>query len=87
MFSHKIVILMACAAFHTGNALAFKTAPYIHGVLVAIVSLAGKVAGGVAVHAAWMMEYRNDGLKRSSCNCIVALRGSTALRAARLLWV
>jgi hypothetical protein len=46
--------------------LAFNAAADVHGVLVAIVSLAREVSGGVAVHAARMMEYWHDCLKRRS---------------------
>jgi hypothetical protein len=66
VLSGKVMILVAGAAFQAGNTLAFKSAADVHGVLVAIVSLAREVSGGVAVHAARMMEYWHDCLKRRS---------------------
>jgi hypothetical protein len=57
VLSRKIMVLMAGAASHTGNTLSIRAAPDVHGVQVQVVSLAGKVSTGMAIHASRMPEH------------------------------
>src|SRR6185369_4792200 len=54
MDSREVTSLMAGAAFDRVEALPVGSAPNLHGVRMAVVSLPRKIAGGMAVHAAWM---------------------------------
>jgi hypothetical protein len=71
MLSHKIMVLVAGAAFQSGYALSFNATAHIHRVAMPVVPLAGKVSSGMAVHAAWMMEHRDNGFK-SLCRNVIA---------------
>jgi hypothetical protein len=50
----EIVILMAGAALFCGYAVAFRAAPHVHRVGMAIIALAGEVAARMTIHAAGM---------------------------------
>src|ERR1051326_5143979 len=60
VLSLKIMVLMAGAAFHSGDALSIETAADVHRMPVSIVALPGKVSAGMAIHAAPMPEHRHD---------------------------
>jgi hypothetical protein len=64
MLTREVVVLVTGTTSHAGDSLSRGTSPHIHPVLVAIVSLPREISSGVAVHAPWMMENRNDRLKR-----------------------
>jgi hypothetical protein len=69
---------MAGAAFDDMQPFPIGPTPDLHRMLMAIVSLAGKVPSGVAIHTARVPQYGNDVLK--SCGRIMALSGRTRLR-------
>ena len=73
MQSLKVEILVAGAASHSRNTVAVETTAHIHRVPVAVVSLAGKVAAGMAIHTTGMMQDRNHGLKSLGGGSIVTL--------------
>jgi hypothetical protein len=86
MRPRKVMVLVTGAALNRINALPIRSAPHLHRMPVAVVSLARKVSGGVAIHAARMAQYRNDGLKRSSCISVprsVGYRGGFGLFGLR----
>ncbi len=60
MHAGQVVVLVTSAALHRIHSLSIRTAPDLHGVLVAVISLAGKVSRRVAIHAAGMTQYGND---------------------------
>jgi hypothetical protein len=62
----QIMVLVTGAAFNRIHSLPVGSAPDMHRVLMAVVSLARKISGGVTIHAARVAQYRNDGLKSSS---------------------
>src|SRR5438034_5764665 len=73
MRAREIVILVAGAALLRRHATAFRTAPHVHGMRVAVVTLPGKVASRMAVHASRVMQNRQHCLKGSS-RCRITLR-------------
>jgi hypothetical protein len=66
MRARQIMVLVTGAALNRIHSVPIGSAPDLHRVLMAVVSLARKVSGGVTIHAARMAQYRNDSLKRSS---------------------
>jgi hypothetical protein len=52
---------MAGAAFLRGHPMAFKAAPHVHGVGMAIISLPREMSSRMAIHAAGMAQHRNEG--------------------------
>jgi hypothetical protein len=71
--SLKVEVLVAGAASHSRNTVPVETTAYIHRVLVAVVSLAGKVAAGMTIHTTGMMQDRDHGLKSFGGSSIVPL--------------
>jgi hypothetical protein len=63
MYAGQIVLLVTGAAFDRIQALAVGSAADLHCMLMTVVSLTGKVSGGVTIHAARMAEYGNDVLE------------------------
>ena len=61
----EIVVLVACTALHSVDAIAVRPASDVHCVAVAIVSLPGIISLRMAIHAAWIVQHGNDGLERS----------------------
>ena len=59
----KIVVLMAGAAFHAVGSGPVRTAANVHGVPMTVVPLPRKVPSGVAVHAARVTQNGEDGFK------------------------
>jgi hypothetical protein len=57
------MFLVTGAAMYSGDAVPMGTSPDIHGVPIAVVSLAGKISFGMAVHTSRIVQYRNDGFK------------------------
>ena len=80
MQAREIVVLMTGAAFDGVQPVPVGSAPDLHGVRMAVVSLTRKVSGGVAIHAARMAQYGNDGLESGGGTspalqrCVVAQR-------------
>jgi hypothetical protein len=66
MRARQIMVLVTGAALNRIDSAPIGSAPDLHRVLMAVVSLARKISGGVTIHAARMAHYRNDGLKSSS---------------------
>ena len=66
MRARKVMVLVTGAALNRIHSLPIGSAPHLHRMLMAVVSLAREVSGGVAIHAARMAQHRNDGLKSSS---------------------
>jgi hypothetical protein len=64
--TRKVMVLVTGAALNRIQPLPIWSAPHLHRVLMAVVSLAREVSRGVAIHAARMAQHRNDGLKSSS---------------------
>jgi hypothetical protein len=60
MPSFQVVVLVAGAAFNGGNSVSIGTAPHIHGVPVAVITLPWKIPARVAVHASRVMKHRHD---------------------------
>ena len=54
MLAGEIVILMAGAALFCGYAVAFRAAPHVHRVGMAIIALSREVAARMTIHAAGM---------------------------------
>jgi hypothetical protein len=66
MRARQITVLVTGAAFNRIRSVPIGSAPDLHRMLMAVVSLARKISGGVTIHAARVAQYRNDGLKSSS---------------------
>jgi hypothetical protein len=73
MHAGQVMILVTRAAFNRVHSLPVGSASDLHRMLMAVVSLTGKISGGVTIHAPRMAQYRNDSLKSS--NRTVARRG------------
>src|SRR5215469_9149107 len=73
MQAFKIVVLMTTAALERDDAVAFRATADVHGVPVTIVALPRKVSARVAVHAARMLQHRENGLKCRHGRNIIAL--------------
>ncbi len=69
----QIVVLMTSAALNRIHSLSVGPAPDLHGVLMAVISLARKVSYRVAVHAAGMTQHGNNGFEGGSARA--GLRG------------
>jgi hypothetical protein len=52
------------------------TAANVHRVRVLVVALAREVSGGMAIHAARMMQHRHDGFEGAGGCSVIALRDS-----------
>lgn len=85
VLSFKIMVLMAGAAFHPGDALSIHTAPDVHRVPVSIVSLPGKISAGMAIHTTPMPEHRHDRFKRRRGRSLIACRASRQMLPIFLL--
>jgi hypothetical protein len=70
-----LAFLMAATALDAIHSLAVGSATDVHGMRVAVVSLAGKVAGGMAIHAARIPQHGNDGLECRGCSRVFCLCG------------
>jgi hypothetical protein len=69
------MVLVAGAALHAIYAMPVRTAPDVHHVLVHIIALPGIISGRVAIHAAWIPQYRHNCLERRGCPCIIVATG------------
>jgi hypothetical protein len=74
MQSSRIVFLMTSAAYDRIRSASIGSAPDLQGMRMAVVSLPGKVSAGMAVHAARVMQYRNDPLEGSGRGPITGCR-------------
>lgn len=74
MRARKVMVLVTGAALNRIAPLPSGSAANLHCVLVAIVSLAGEVSSGMAIHAARMAQDGHKSLKSSSS---IVLRSGT----------
>jgi hypothetical protein len=74
VLSFEVVVLVAGAAFYGDDAVTVGTAANVHRVRVLVVALARKVSGGMAIHAARMMQHWHDGFEGAGGCSIVMLR-------------
>ena len=75
MQSHQIVVLMTRAAPHGVNTLPLWSAMDLHRVSMAVVPLTRKVSRGVAIHAARMVQDRDNCFESSSGAGIIRRHG------------
>jgi hypothetical protein len=68
------MVLVTGAAMCAGDAVSIWTAPHIHGVPMVIVSLAGEVSVGMAIHTSRIVQHRNHGFKGANGRSIIARR-------------
>jgi len=61
--ARQVVVLVTSAALHRLRSLPIRSPPDLHGMRMAIVSLAREVSRGVTIHAARMAQHWNDSLK------------------------
>src|SRR5439155_293981 len=64
--AREIVILVAGAELLRSYSAAFRTTTHVHGMRVAVVTLPGKVASRMAIHASRVMQHWQHCLKGSS---------------------
>ena len=64
--SCEIVILMTGTAFDGIHAVSVRSAMNLHGVAMAVITLARKISGGVAIHTARMAKHGDNRLKSGS---------------------
>jgi hypothetical protein len=69
------MVLMTGTALNRIDSVSVGAASDLHRVLMAVISLTRKIAGGMAIHAARMMQYRNDGLECSSTSVAARREG------------
>lgn len=74
MLSLKVMVLVTGAAMYPGDAVSMRTSPHIHRVPMLIVSLAGKVSVGMAIHTSRIVQHWNDGFKCADGRTIIARR-------------
>jgi len=74
--SGEIMVLVAGAALLRGYTPSLRPPPHVHGMRMSIVPLPGKVPAGVAVHASWVTQDGEHGLKGSRGPSIIARRCS-----------
>ena len=72
MRAREIVILVAGAALLRSYSAAFRTTTHVHGMRVAVVTLPGKVASRMAIHASRVMQNGQHCLEGSS-RCRITL--------------
>src|SRR2546427_10900115 len=72
MRAREIVILVAGAALLRSYSAAFRTTTHVHGMRVAVVTLPGKVASRMAIHASRVMQNGQLCLEGSS-RCRITL--------------
>jgi len=70
----QVVVLVTGATFDRIDTLPIGSAPDLHGVAMAIVSLARIVSDGVAIHAARVMQDGHKGFEGGRRSRIVTLR-------------
>jgi hypothetical protein len=63
---YEVMILVTGAALHRIQPLSIGSAPNLHRMPVAVISLTRKVSGRVTIHAARMMQYGDDVLESGS---------------------
>ena len=59
----QVMVLVTSAALHRIRPLPIESPPDLHGMRMAIVSLAREVSRGVTIHTARMTQHRNDSFK------------------------
>jgi hypothetical protein len=74
MFSREVVVLVTGAAMYPGDAVAIGTSPHTHRVPMLVVSLAGKVSVGMAIHTSWIVQHWKHGFKCADGRTIIARR-------------
>src|SRR5207245_4945042 len=63
--AREIVILVAGAALLRSYSAAFRATTHVHCMRMAVISLPGEIASGMAVHASRVMQHRQHCLKGS----------------------
>jgi hypothetical protein len=66
MDARQVMVLVTGAACNRIQSLPIRSAPDLHGVQMAVVSLTWKISGRMAIHAAGVAQYGNDRFKGSS---------------------
>ena len=61
--ARQVMVLVTSAALNRLRSQPIRSAPNLHGMRMAIVSLAREVSHGVTIHAARMAQHRNDSFK------------------------
>ena len=79
--SFGVVILVTSAALDGSYAIALRTTMHVHCVSVTVIALPGKISAGVAVHAARLMEHRQQSFESSGRRSIVTRSGFVDVRA------
>src|SRR5881392_112279 len=88
MRAREIVILVAGAALLRSYSAAFRTTTHVHGMRVAVVTLPGKVASRMAIHASRVMQNGQHCLEGSSrCRITLHYPRSWALNHFRFVGV
>ena len=76
--AREIVLLMARTAFDAVDAMTVISAANLHGVTMAVITLARKVSGGMTIHTARVAKHRNNCFEICSGADIVARHDFTS---------